>query len=117
MLKRIVVSVVAIGAPCPDCNYDGGPRRISTFSLRPSPGCRSGPAQLPDRPDLDGAAGGGGAAGGPGDRLVEIRHVDQVVAAELLLGIGVGAVEHVGPAVADPDVCGGLVRLVAGAAH
>src|SRR5260370_41239557 len=101
-MKRIVVSVVAIGAPCPDCNYDGGPRRISTFSFRPSPGCRSGPAQLPDRPDLDGAAGGGGAAGGPGGRLAAIRDGDPVAAAELPLGIGVWAGGRVGPGGAVP---------------
>ena len=45
--------------------------------------------------------GGAGAARRPGEGGVEIGHVDDVVAAELLLGLGVGAVEHLGLAVGD----------------
>ena len=42
---------------------------------------------------------GGGTARRPGDCGVQIGHVDDVVAAKLLLGLGVGAVEHLGLAI------------------
>src|SRR5271155_4782211 len=56
----------------------------------------------PDRPHLDGAIARSGAARRPGQRGVEVGYVDQVVAAELFLGLGGRPVEHLGPAVGDP---------------
>ena len=57
----------------------------------------------PDRPHLDRADAGAGTAGRPGERGVQIGHVDQVVAGKLLLGFGIRAVEHLGLAVNDAD--------------
>ena len=39
----------------------------------------------PERPHFDDAVAGGRATGGPGERSVEVGHLDDVVAAELLL--------------------------------
>src|SRR5690606_28130042 len=48
------------------------------------------------------------AALGPPDRLVEILRLDEEIAAELLLGVGIGAIYDAGPAVPNPDRrCGG----------
>ena len=58
------------------------------------------PCGFDDRTDLDRAVLARGAALGPGDRLVEVGHVDEEVAGELLLGVGIRAVEHFGLAVA-----------------
>src|SRR5262249_355155 len=55
----------------------------------------------PDRTDLDGAMAGAGASRRPGNGSVEIGHVDHVVSAELLLGLGVRSIEHLGLAVGD----------------
>src|SRR6185436_3581808 len=50
-------------------------------------------SHAPDRPHFDSAMTGGGTARRPGDCGVKIGHIDDVVAAKLLLGLGVGAVE------------------------
>src|SRR5690606_12770089 len=70
---------------------DAPERAVSTPS---GSGAPSGARQLPDRPHLHRATGGGGAAGRPGDGLVEVSRLDQIVAGQLLLAVGVGAVEH-----------------------
>src|SRR5579871_2218948 len=56
----------------------------------------------PDGTDFDTAMAGGRAARRPGERRVEIGHVDQEIAAELFLGLGIGAVERRGLAICDP---------------
>src|SRR5947207_2689964 len=56
-----------------------------------------------DRADLDGAVGRGGAAGGPVERGVEGRELEDHEAAELLLGLGIRPVLDVAPAVLDAD--------------
>ena len=73
-------------------------------------------AELHDRPDLDPARPGAGDARGRVDRRVEVRRLDQVVAAEVLLGLGERPVGDDPPAVADGDRRGvddGLERLAA----
>ncbi len=50
------------------------------------------PAGLHVRPHLDHALRAGGVAGRPLQGRVEIRHVDDEEAAQLLLGVGIGAV-------------------------
>src|SRR5438046_10448435 len=55
----------------------------------------------PDGTDFDAAMAGGRAARRPGECRVEIRHVDQEIAAELFLSLGIGAVERRGLAVRD----------------
>src|SRR5262245_37271210 len=76
--------------------HDGRGRPESTRS-------RDGSASLerPDRAHLDRAAARARAAGRPRERGVEVGYVDHVKAAELLLGLGVGTVDHLGPAVDD----------------
>src|SRR5580704_15005388 len=54
-------------------------------------------------PDLDRSLAGSGNAGGDADRRVEIRRLDEKIAAELLARLGEGAVRHEPFAVADPD--------------
>src|SRR6516165_9459222 len=76
------------------------------------PGHRAGSA-LPDRaarrlhhpdwPYLDCAVTRTRAAPRPGQSGIEIGHLDQVIAAELLLGLGERTVEHVGLAIFDAD--------------
>ena len=61
-------------------------------------------ARRGDRPDFDRAVLGAGAAPGPGDGLIEIGGLDEEVAGELLLGVGIGAVEDGGLATGDADV-------------
>ncbi len=50
------------------------------------------PAEVDDRSHLDGATPGGGDPGRPGDRLVEVRALEEVEAGERLLRLGVRAV-------------------------
>src|SRR5258706_3080558 len=62
----------------------------------------------PDRTHFDGAVTGAGATRGPGKCGVEIGHVDQVVAAELLFGVDVRAVEDLRLAIGNTyGGCGG----------
>src|SRR6188768_2178968 len=63
----------------------------------------AGVRTLAERSDLDRAACGRRAARRPFDRVVEVRRVDQVVASELLLGLGERPVGGDRPAVPDPD--------------
>src|SRR5438552_16992237 len=56
-----------------------------------------------DGADLDGAVGRGGAAGGPVERGVEGRELEDHEAAELLLGLGVRPVLDLAPAILDAD--------------
>src|SRR5271154_352093 len=55
----------------------------------------------PDRPSFDRAKLRPWTARSPGDRGVEIRRVDKKVAAELLLGLRIGSVNHLGLAILD----------------
>src|SRR6266540_2744985 len=48
---------------------------------------------------------------GPGDRRIEIGHVDQIVAAKLLLGLGERAVGHERATIGEPHGGGGRDRL------
>jgi hypothetical protein len=54
------------------------------------------------RTDFDRAVLARRAALGPGDGAVEVRCLDEEIAGELLLGVGIGAVEHFGLAVLLP---------------
>src|SRR5690606_15793892 len=69
-----------------------------------------------DRPDLDGAVPARRAALGPLDGFVEVFGLDEEVAPELFLGVGVGAIDDIGPAVPDPYGRRGGSRLHAFAA-
>ena len=64
-----------------------------------------------DRPNLDRAVARPRAAGRPGQRVVEARHLDQIIAAELLLGVGIRAVEHLGLAIVRANRGGGARAL------
>src|SRR5437899_1558085 len=57
-----------------------------------------------------------GAARRPLERLVEVGHLNDVIATELLLGLGVGPVLHVALAVVLPDRRGEVPRLERSAA-
>src|SRR5262249_59659241 len=57
---------------------------------------------LPDRPHLDAAETRRRTARGGLDRLVQVPGLDQVISAELLLGLGERAVGGYNIAVADP---------------
>src|SRR5947199_392698 len=50
-------------------------------------------------------ATGSRAPRGPGERRIEVGHIDEIVAAELLFGLDIRAVEHLGFAVGDAH-CG-----------
>src|SRR5271166_767333 len=65
----------------------------------------------PDRPDLDRACLGPRAARRPGEGPVEIGRLDQVIAAELLLDLGIGAVQHRFLAVLRPNDGRRVARL------
>src|SRR5689334_12024989 len=92
------------GLACRDlssrCGYDAAASSISTrahdFHGSESLVVSLLGAGRPDRAHFDGAERGGRAVLGPLDGRIEIRHVDQVVTAELLLGFGIGAGEHNG---------------------
>src|SRR5687768_14871172 len=56
--------------------------------------------QQSDGPHLGAAGAAAGAAGGPRQRLVQRRHLDDQVAAEHLFGLGERPVEHLALAVA-----------------
>src|SRR5258708_772141 len=49
---------------------------------------------VPDRTYLDDAVKGGWATSGPRDRGIEIGHLDDVKATQLLFRVSVGAVQH-----------------------
>src|SRR2546422_5131489 len=68
------------------------------------------------RAHLDHARRGRRAAGGPVEGPVEIRHLDDVVAPELLLGFGEGPVLHLALPVSQADRRGARRRLESGAA-
>src|SRR5215471_17436081 len=66
--------------------------------------CRIGRlCHRPDGANFDGAMVRSGATGRPGDSSVLVRSLDEVVAAELLLRVRVGAIENLRFAVADMD--------------
>src|SRR5262249_23687618 len=62
-------------------------------------------------PHLDRAELGGRQAGGHPDRLVEIARFDEVEAGPLLLGFGIGSIDHPGPPIAHPHARGAADRL------
>src|SRR5262245_46644879 len=66
--------------------------------------CRPLPSMAshgPDRAHLDGPVTGTRTARRPGQGRIVIGHVDHDVSAKLLLGLGVGPVEHPGRAIGD----------------
>src|SRR6188472_1338115 len=69
-------------------------RARSSSSPAVMPSCPRGSTHLPDRPYFDDAVARTGTTRGPRERRVEVGHVDEVVAAELFLGVGVRTVEH-----------------------
>src|SRR5262249_20097640 len=71
---------------------------------------------LQDRPYLDHARRRGRAAGSPIKGRAEVGHVDQAEAAELLFGVGVGAVLHVPLAAIFPHGGAGIGTLKRSAA-
>src|SRR5438132_14109625 len=72
---------------------------------------------LHDRADFDGALGRGRNALGDADRLVEVLGVDDIEAAELLAGLGEGAVGDERLAFANPDTGRSRDRVQRGGRH
>src|SRR5262245_11173098 len=74
-------------------------------------GCALPRRSLPHRPDLDGPHPGQGPAGGEGDGLVQVRDVDEHVAAQVLARLGEGPVRQHPLAFPDPDTGRGRGRV------
>src|SRR4051794_31804373 len=69
------------------------------------------PVELHDRADLHGAEPGRRDPGGDLDRVVRVARLDQVEAAELLLGLRERTIGGRGPSVPDPHGRGRAHRL------
>src|SRR5215207_687878 len=100
-----------VATACPDSsrNTRSTSARVSAATLTPRLSGRH--VHLHDRPDLDRPAADVGDPGGDLDRLVQVLGLDDVEAAELLLGLGERPVGAEGRAVAHPHGGGRRGRL------